>query len=157
MKRSQRQKKIIELIEKKEIQTQIELMQELIRHGYKITQATVSRDIKQLGLLKTATANGGYKYIYNNAKKQEKQQKEKDEKLLTLFKKSVISITKALNLIVLTTISGSANSACYTIDTLDIDGIVGTLAGDDTIFIAVRSQQDRDLVFQKLQHLLDEE
>lgn len=145
--RTARQNKILELIANKDIDTQTELTSELRKEGYKITQATVSRDIKQLGLLKTATATSGYKYIYPETKAQ-------DTRLLTIFRESVISIDKAINLIVLKTISGSANSACVIIDKLNIKGVAGTLAGDDTIVVIIKTTEEVNYVYNELRKLL---
>jgi transcriptional regulator of arginine metabolism len=131
MTRSDRRNKILELIAQKDIETQSELTQELIAAGFRVTQATVSRDIKDLGLVKAASAKG-YKYLYNPGNDQ-------NTRLLNIFKESVVSIQTAMNLIVLKTMSGSANSACVIIDKLNIEGVVGTLAGDDTLVVIVKN------------------
>ncbi len=149
MQRITRREKILELIKEKNIQTQTELMKYLKIAGFNATQATISRDIKQLGLIKVAVKDGSYKYIRSH------QNKEYDNKLLTMFREAVISIQKASDLIVLKTISGSANSACFTIDKLNINGVAGTLAGDDTIFVAIQSKDMQDKVFTELNNLLD--
>lgn len=151
MDRVTRREKILEIIKNVDVETQLELIEQLKIVGLNATQATISRDINQLGLLKVAKPNGGYKYIcveHNKAL-------EYDNKLLTLFKQSVVSIDIASDLIVIRTMSGSANSACFTIDKLNIDGIVGTLAGDDTIFVAVKSADKKEQVFQRLNELLE--
>lgn len=146
--RTERQNKILELIASKDINTQTELTKELNKQGYNITQATVSRDIKQLGLIKTISANNGYKYVYPDTNVY-------DTKLLTIFKESVLSIDKAINLIVLKTISGSANSACVIIDKLNIKGVAGTLAGDDTIVVIIKIAEEIDNIYEKLRSLLN--
>lgn len=146
MLRNARQTKILELIEKKDIGTQTELTNELNKEGFAITQATVSRDIKELGLVKVVSSNNKYKYLYPENSNQ-------DSKLLNIFRESVLTIETALNQIVIKTISGSANSACVIIDKLNFSSIVGTLAGDDTIIIIVKTIKDVDEVYRALQTL----
>lgn len=148
MVRTSRQNKILELIEKKDIETQTELMKELNFAGFTATQATVSRDIRELGLIKTISATDKYKYVFPETKPQ-------NNKLLTIFKESVVAIEKAINLIVLKTISGSANSACLIIDKLNIKGVAGTLAGDDTIVVIIKTIEEVNDVYNELKKLLN--
>ncbi|HHU42887.1 MAG: arginine repressor [Bacillota bacterium] len=146
MSRKQRQAKILELISEKAIETQSELMEELYKNGYKTTQATVSRDIKDLGLVKTAF-NNRYRYVYpdNN---------NRQDRFLAIFKQSIISIDKAMNLVVLKTVSGAANSACMAIDTLNEPAIAGTLAGDDTFVVIVKNLGEIDKIYNKLKDMM---
>lgn len=153
MAKSARQNKILQLISEKDIGTQAELTAELIKEGFNITQATVSRDIKSLGLIKIASPLKGYKYYYPESN-ESNENNENKLKLLTIFRESVISIEKAINLIVLKTISGSANSACLIIDKLNIEGVAGTLAGDDTIIVIIKRIEDIDYVYGELNKLL---
>ncbi|MDD4315787.1 MAG: arginine repressor [Clostridia bacterium] len=146
MVRTDRQDKILELIEHKDIETQAELTSELVKAGFQVTQATVSRDIKDLGLIKAASARG-YKYLYG-------QNNDHNSRLLNIFKESVISIQTAMNLIVLKTMSGSANSACVIIDKLNIEGVVGTLAGDDNLVVIVKNLDLVDSVTTRLKNLM---
>lgn len=146
MLRNARQTKILELIGQQDIETQAELTIELKKVGFNITQATVSRDIKELGLVKVVSSNNKYKYLYP-------ENDDQNSKLLNIFRESVLTIETALNQIVIKTISGSANSACIIIDKLNNDSIVGTLAGDDTIFIIIKTVEEVDEVYRILQNL----
>ncbi len=144
--RTKRQAKILQIIGEKDIETQSELTQELIAAGFKVTQATVSRDIKDLGLVKSAS-NNKYKYIYPEINHQQ-------SRYLALFKQSVISIDTAMNLIILKTVAGSANSACMAIDKLNEPSIVGTLAGDDTIVVIVKTIENIKIIYNKLKEMM---
>lgn len=146
MTRSDRRDKILQLIAQKDIETQAELTRELIDAGFQVTQATVSRDIKDLGLVKAASAKG-YRYLHNVGNDQ-------NTRLFNIFKESVISIQPAMNLIILKTMSGSANSACVIIDKLNIEGVVGTLAGDDTIVVIIKNLELVDSVTTYLKTLM---
>jgi transcriptional regulator of arginine metabolism len=128
-----RHAKILDLISKKPIETQEELSEELKREGIVVTQATVSRDIKELRLVKVLAENGHYRYA---------PLKQHDEsvinRLTSLLKESLLKVDYAGNMVVLKTLSGTAMAAAAAIDALDINDIVGSLAGDDTIFLIVR-------------------
>lgn len=137
-----RHAKILDLIEKKPIETQEELADELKREGIDVTQATVSRDIKELRLVKVLSENGHYRYA---------PLKQQDEsiinRLTTLLKESLVRVDYAGNIIVLKTLSGTAMAAAAAIDALDMNEIIGSLAGDDTIFLVVReASQAEDVV-----------
>jgi transcriptional regulator of arginine metabolism len=149
MARSLRHNKIIDLISKNDIETQEELSDRLNEAGFKVTQATVSRDIKELGLIKVMTEDKKYKYSYVN-----NSDSNVSGKLYILFKQSIIAINKSLNIIVLKTLSGSANSAASFIDKLNIPEILGCVAGDDTIIIIVKKIEDTDSVVKRLEDLL---
>ncbi len=144
-----RHAKILEIIERHPIETQEELAEELKKSGFNVTQATVSRDIKELKLVKVLDENGIYKYAAL---------KEHDsmlnERLVKVFAESVLSIDYAGNIVVLKTFSGAANAACEAIDVIDFKEIVGTLAGDDTIFALVRSAENVEYVIEKLKKLM---
>ena len=128
-----RHARILDLISKKPIETQEELSEELKREGIVVTQATVSRDIKELRLVKVLAENGHYRYA---------PLKQHDEsvinRLTSLLKESLLKVDYAGNMVVLKTLSGTAMAAAAAIDALDINDIVGSLAGDDTIFLIVR-------------------
>ncbi|MEW9123615.1 MAG: arginine repressor [Thermotaleaceae bacterium] len=128
-----RHARILEIIENNEIETQEELADLLKNSGIHVTQATVSRDIKELRLIKVLAKNGRYKYA-----SMKQQESAISDRLVKIFKDSILSIDYAGNIIVLKTLSGAANAACAAIDALDIRDIVGTIAGDDTIFILIR-------------------
>lgn len=133
--KSMRHKMILEIIESKEIETQAELADELNRHGVKVTQATVSRDIKDLKLIKAVSGNGGYKYATA-----ERAENTINDRLIRIFSESVLSINAAENIIVIKTLTGSASAAAEAVDSLHWPEVVGTLAGDNTIFVVVQSK-----------------
>lgn len=129
-----RHAKIHELIKHNEIETQDDLVKLLKKSGFKVTQATISRDIKELRLIKVLTQNGKYKYATIK-----EQQNIITDRFIKIFKDSFVKIDQAGNLIVIKTLPGAAQAAGAALDAMDKDEIVGTLAGDDTIFLAVRN------------------
>lgn len=149
MARSTRQLKLVELISKREIETQEALAEALREEGFVVTQATVSRDIKELGLIKTMTASKGYKY----SQPQVLEYKTSD-KLLNLFRECVLSIDFSENFIVIKTLSGSANSAAALIDKMSISDVMGCIAGDDTILIMIKHKDAVEETVEKLKSLL---
>ena len=131
-----RHSKILEIIEKKDIETQEELAEELRKEGIDVTQATVSRDIKELRLVKVLAPSGVYKYAVidsNNV--------DISPKLIRVFAESVLSIDHANNLVVIKTLAGSAQAAASAIDALNWREIVGSIAGDDTIMVVIRENE----------------
>lgn len=130
MARSLRQSKILELISTKEIETQDELARELKNANFEITQATISRDIKELGLTKIQSSNGRYKYAILGS-----EQQVVSNKYITIFKESVISVKPALNLAVVKTIKGMGSSVCSFIDKLNLNELMGATYGDDTVML----------------------
>ncbi|MDI9475867.1 MAG: arginine repressor [Natronincolaceae bacterium] len=139
-----RQKKILEIIENKEIETQEELSDELKKLGLNVTQATVSRDIKELRLIKILARDGKYKYAILNG-----QDNILSDRLVGIFKNSIVSIDYAGNILVMKTLTGSAQAAAAAIDAVGLDEIVGTIAGDDTIFLLIR---DADKIEEIIKH-----
>ncbi|MBF8982672.1 arginine repressor [Lutibacter sp. B2] len=144
-----RHAKILEIIENNEIETQEELAEMLKKNNIKVTQATVSRDIKELRLIKVLSKNGTYKYA---AIKQ--QENTASERLVKVFKNAILSIDHAGNIVVLRTLTGAGNAACAAIDALGIKNIVGTIAGDDTIFILARTENDINEIVNKFEELI---
>lgn len=144
-----RQKAIVEIIDKFEVDTQQRLAQLLREAGFEATQATVSRDIKDMSLIKVATENGTYKYALPHTATGRSSM----QKFQTVFHESIISAEVAGNLLVIKTFPGMANAVCATMDRIAFDGVIGTIAGDDTIFLAIRSEQHAKLVKQKLSEL----
>jgi transcriptional regulator of arginine metabolism len=132
-----RHSKILELIQNHEVETQQELAELLKKNGFDVTQATVSRDIKELRLLKILTKSGKYKYAASNENDQIV-----SDRFLKLFKDSVLSIDSAGNMVVVKTLVGAANAAAAAIDALNLENIVGSLAGDDTIFLLVNQEEN---------------
>ena len=144
-----RQSKIIELITKYEIETQEELAQRLLEAGYHVTQATISRDIRELKLTKVTAERGKQKYIVLNTK-----ETEFTEKYVRVLKDGFLSMDQAQNIMVVKTVSGMAMAVAAALDALYIDGMVGCIAGDDTILCAIRNTEETTLVMDKLKRLL---
>lgn len=131
MARSSRQSKILEIISTKEIETQDELVNELKNLNFDITQATISRDIKELRLIKILSSETGkYKYAVV-----ENENQAVSNKYILVFKEAVISIKNAQNLCVLKTIKGMASAVCGIIDKLNLENVMGSVCGDDTVMI----------------------
>lgn len=148
MKRA-RHEKIIELIEKYDIETQDELADHLQREGLKVTQATVSRDIRELKLSKVPTGNGRQKYaLLKSAKDQP------PEKYVGILRESFVSMDSAQNILVVKTVSGMAMAAAAALDQMGWEKIVGCIAGDDTIFCVIRTAEDTKKVMEKLEALI---
>lgn len=146
-----RHAKILEIINNKDIETQEELAWELKRSGIDVTQATVSRDIKELKLIKVLSDTGKYKYASIAPS-----ENMISDKLVSIFSHTVLLIDYVGNTIVIRTIPGSAPAAAETIDSLKLDGIVGTLAGDNTIFVLTRTDQKAEEIVGRLKRLLNE-
>lgn len=144
-----RQNKIIELVEKFEIETQEELGNLLKEAGFDVTQATISRDIRELKLSKVAIDLERQKYIVLRS-----QSTEMNEKYARILKDSFVSMAKAQNILVVKTVSGMAMAAAAALDALQVDGIVGSIAGDDTIMCAIRTEKETESVMEKLHRLI---
>ncbi len=144
-----RHSKILEIIEKKDIETQEELAEELRAVGYETTQATISRDIKELRLVKVLTSEGVYKYA-----PMDKNDTGISQRLISVFANSVISMDYANNLIVIKTISAGAQAAASTIDSLNWPEIIGCIAGDDTILIVCRDNSMVEDVIRRFKKML---
>ncbi|MCL2062558.1 MAG: arginine repressor [Firmicutes bacterium] len=134
MPRNARQIKILELIAKKEIVTQDELASALIAADFPVTQATISRDIKELGLVKITLSDGRQKYARDHT------DISVGAKVINLFREAVVSVNYALNTVVIKTLSGSANSAGLMVDRLEDPQVLGCVAGDDTVLIITKSE-----------------
>ena len=150
MSKSLRQNKIIEIITASEIETQEELVDALNALRFNVTQATVSRDVKELGLIKVNGKAKKRKY----AVEKKLDEKPTDNGLLLLFKACVKEIAIAKNIVVVKTLGGNGNSAGVMIDTLNFDEIVGSVAGDDTVIIITKTDEDAISVKNKLNELL---
>lgn len=140
---------ILEIIESKKVETQEELAEELRRRGITVTQATVSRDIKELRLLKVLAEDGSYRYSTA-----ERAEKGVGDRFIRIFSESVLSIVGAGNLIVLKTLTASAQSACEAIDSLKWPEIIGTIAGDNTILVIIKNLEDVDDVIERFRNLI---
>lgn len=144
-----RQSKIVELITKYEIETQEDLAERLIEAGYQVTQATISRDIRELKLTKVTTEQGRQKYIVLK-----NQETGLAEKYVRVLKDGFVTMEQAQNLLVVKTVSGMAMAVAAALDALHIEGIVGCIAGDDTIFCAIRSEAEIAKVMENLSRLI---
>lgn len=151
MARANRQLKILDIISKHDVDTQEELVDYLRSEGFAVTQATVSRDIKEMGIIKTLSSDGRH---YKYAAQQTKEATAAD-KFLSMFKNTVISIKSSGNLIVLKTETGSAGPAAELIDKLSYDEVLGVIAGDNTIFVAVNGLDHVDTIRRRLEDLLE--
>lgn len=143
-----RQNKIIELITRHNVETQEELAELLNQAGYQVTQATISRDIRELKLTKVQAENGRQKYVAL------KKDADLGEKYVRVLKEGFISMDLAQNLVVVKTVSGMAMAVAAAIDAMHLQGVVGCIAGDDTIMCAVRTDKEAEKVMEDLQKLL---
>lgn len=144
-----RQVAILDIIEKQEIETQEELASALNARGIRVTQATVSRDIKELRLLKVLTPSGKYKYAtgdqaVNNL----------TDRFIRMLAESLLSVSSANNLIVVKTLSGSANVAAEALDSMHWPEVLGTLAGDNTVLLIIRSNEETITVTSRIREMM---
>ena len=148
MKRS-RHDKIIEIIARNDVETQEQLASLLKDAGYDVTQATVSRDIRQMKLSKQVTEDGKQKYVYSTADSEAMQ-----DKYVSVLKAGYVSMEVAQNLLVIKTVSGMAMALATAIDALDISEVIGCIAGDDTIFVAIKSYEEALAVREQFAEML---
>ena len=148
--KTNRQSKKIEIIQKNEVETQDELSALLEKDGFRVTQATVSRDIRELKLTKIPTAGGRQKYAVitdapeNLSKKYER-----------VLREGFLSMDMAQNILVIKTVSGMASAVCAAIDAMKMREIVGSIAGDDTIMCAIRTVDDTYAVMKKIRRIVE--
>ena len=147
--RYSRQNKILELIANNEVETQDKLAQMLRDEGFEVTQATISRDIKELRLIKVLSDHGTYKYATA-----ERAEKNISDRMIRIFSESVVSMTEAENLIVIKTLPASANVAAEAIDGLNWNEIAGTLAGENSIFVALKSRDQVPTVLARFRAMM---
>ncbi len=144
-----RHAKILSILENHEVETQEDLTKLLKESGINVTQATVSRDIRQMNLVKVMTTSGKYKYAsYDN------RTANVDDRIVRIFKEAVLTIDYAGCMVCLHTIVGMANAAGVAIDGLKLNEVMGTVAGDDTIFILVRDEEKAKNLVNKFQEIL---
>ena len=146
-----RQSKIIEIIQKNEVETQEELSEYLVREGYSVTQATVSRDIRELKLTKISMNNGRQKYaILNDAPD------DMSQKYARILRDGFVYMDMAQNILVIKTVSGMANAVCAALDSMQMQEIVGSIAGDDTIMCAIRTVEDTTALMKKIKKIVEQ-
>jgi len=148
-----RQTKILELIAENEIETQEELARLLNESGYNVTQATVSRDLRELKLTKVTVERGRQKYI---ELQQPRPENKMIDKYVRILQNGFVSVDNAMNIIVIRTVAGMAMAVAAALDALHIEGIVGCIAGDDTIMCAVRTLKDTENVIKKLRKIIED-
>lgn len=146
--KTKRHSKIVELINSYDIETQEELAQKLEEGGFVVTQATVSRDIRDLKLSKVVTANGKQKYSLMP------KQDGISEKYVRILGEAFVSMDMAQNILVVKTVSGMAMAAAAALDSMQMSEIVGCIAGDDTIMAAIRSVEDTVAVMERIRKLV---
>ena len=146
-----RHAKIVELISQYDVETQEELAELLKKEGFKVTQATVSRDIRELKLTKVAMSNGRQKYAALTEANEDL-----SEKYTRVFRDAFVSMDMAQNILVIKTVSGMAMAVAAAIDAMHLHEIVGCIAGDDTIMCAVRSVDDTIAVMSRLRKLVED-
>lgn len=144
-----RQVAILDIIEKQEIETQEELASALNARGIRVTQATVSRDIKELRLLKVLTPSGKYKYATGD-----QADNNLTDRFIRMLAESLLSVSSANNLIVVKTLSGSANVAAEALDSMHWPEVLGTLAGDNTVLLIVRSNEETTTVTSRIREMM---
>ena len=147
--KSNRHQKIIELVDNYEIETQEELADRLRQEGFQVTQATVSRDIRALKLSKVPCGSSRQKYV---ALKQDDTRL--SAKYIRVLKDGFVSMDKAQNILVIKTVSGMAMAVAAAIDAMELEEVVGSIAGDDTIMAAVRTTEDTDIVMKKISEMI---
>ncbi|HIW94625.1 MAG TPA: arginine repressor [Candidatus Flavonifractor merdipullorum] len=135
--KAKRQQEILRIIQEHEVETQDQLLAELRERGVQSTQATISRDIKELHLIKELTGHGTYRYAVS----ERKVSLNVAGRLRTIFKEGVTSFDVAQNIVVIKTMPGLASAACAAIDGMNIEDLVGSLAGDDTALLIMRSSE----------------
>lgn len=146
--KTNRQEEILQIIREFEIETQEDLANMLRLRGYKVTQATVSRDIKELQLIKVAGQTNAYRYALPG-----RRGSAVSERMIRILSDSTVSIQYAGQMVVVKTLSGSANVACEAIDSMEWPEIMGSIAGDNTIFLAMRNEADAAEVAEKIRKL----
>lgn len=147
--RYSRQNKILEIISNNEVETQEKLASLLKESGYDVTQATISRDIKELQLIKVLSSSGRYKYSLGTSL-----ETPISERLVKIFKETIRSVSPSLNMIVIKTLSGCANAAAEAVDSLNLPHILGTIAGNNTVLLVVDDPENVPSIVDKFKDLL---
>ena len=148
--KNDRQAMILDIISRENIETQEQLLTHLQAKGVRCTQATISRDIKQLHLMKEPVGQGVYKYAVSG----NRTKLNVAAKLRTIFRECIVSIDYAQNIVVVKTMPGLANGACSALDNMEMNDIVGSLAGDDTALLVMRNTEAAELLCQEIKDML---
>lgn len=150
--KSQRQSKILEIISTQNVETQEQLLEALRNEGFRGTQATISRDIKELRVVKELTSLGTYRYTTSS----NEVAGSFTTRLNTIFKECVVNFDYAQNIIVIRTLPGLASAAGSAIDAMNLSTVVGSLAGDDTVLVVMRDTNAAASFFGEIKHLITE-
>ena len=148
--KNDRQAMILEIIAQENIETQEQLLGRLCERGIRCTQATISRDIKQMHLIKEPVGHGVYKYAVSS----NRTKLNFAEKLRTIFRESITSIASAQNIVVLKTMPGLASAACSALDNMEINYMIGSLAGDDTAFLVMKDAESAESFCREIEEML---
>ena len=148
--KNNRQAMILDIITKENVETQEQLLEHLRQRGVNSTQATISRDIKQLHLVKEPAGHGAYKYAVSNARAR----LNVADKLRTIFHESITSVESAQNIVVFKTLSGLAGGACEALDHMDVNGMLGTLAGENTVLVVMKDTTSAETFCQEIREML---
>lgn len=148
--KNDRQALILEIIERESVETQEQLLDRLRARGVNSTQATISRDIKQLHLVKEPAGQGTYKYAVSNSRAR----LNVADKLRNIFHQSITSVESAQNIVVFKTLAGLAGGACEALDHMEVNGMVGTLAGENTVFVVMKDNACAESFCQEIREML---
>ena len=148
--KAKRQQEILRIIQEHEVETQDQLLAELRERGVQSTQATISRDIKQLHLVKEPVGRGRYRY----AASVHRHSLNVADKLRTIFRESIVSVDSAQNIVVIKTMAGLASGAAAALDGMQINAMVGSLAGDDTALLIMRDTEDALILCEEIKEML---
>jgi len=148
--KKERQRAVLQVIAETDVETQNQLIEELEKIGIESTQATVSRDIKELHLIKELTSRGTYRYAVSDRPDTQNN----TMRLKSIFRESVLSYANAQNIVVIKTLPGLASAACSTIDSMGIRNIVGSIAGDDTGFLAMNDTPAAEKFCKEIEEML---
>lgn len=146
---NKRREAILHLISAEDISTQNDLRDRLVAQGFQVTQATISRDIKEMHLVKSVSPEGVYRYQVSKSR----EKYEISHKFYSIYRDSAVSVTNVLNQVVIHTYTGMAQAICATMDGLDWDGVLGTIAGDDTILVICRDKLSASGLAKKLREI----
>ena len=148
--KNNRQTMILDIIAKENVETQEQLLEHLRQRGITSTQATISRDIKQLPLVKEPAGHGAYKDAVSNTRAR----LNVADKLRTIFHESITSVESAQNIVVFKTLSGLAGGACEALDHMAVNGMLGTLAGENTVFVVMKDTASAATFCQEIREML---
>jgi transcriptional regulator of arginine metabolism len=148
--KAERQEAIWNILNEREIQTQEELAEALRERGFSVTQATVSRDIREMRLIKLSRANGGYQYGIQEGNTDIGS----NERMIRMLRECMLSVESSGQMIVIKTLSGSANTAAEALDSMDMPDILGSIAGDNTIFLVARAEEKASMIAERVRNLM---